>query len=50
VFVSLVGDDELSDRALPKHRLGGGGIRDGHHIDGVTAGEETFDLLFRIRR
>ncbi len=50
VFMSFVGDDELRHRALPEHRLGSGGIRDGHHIDGVTAGEETFNLLFRIRR
>ncbi len=50
VFVSLVGDDELSQRALPEHCLGGGRIGDGHHVHGMTAGEETFDLLFRIRR
>jgi len=48
--VPLVGDDQLSHRALPEHRRGRGRIGNGHHIHGMMAGEETFDLLFRIRR
>ena len=48
--MSLVGDDEIGDGALLEQCLGSRRGRDCHHVHGMTAGEEVFDLLFRIRR
>jgi len=50
VRVPLVGDDEVGDGALLAHRLRSRRIGDGHHVHGMAAGEEVFDLLFRVRR
>jgi hypothetical protein len=46
----LVGDDELGLGALAQHGVGGRWVRDRHHVHGMTAGEEVFYLLFRVRR
>ena len=48
--MTLVCDDELGEGALSEHRLRSRWAGDGHHLHGMTAGKEVFNLLFRIRR